>query len=77
MAYCSNKAQEKARYLAVTEVRNGRSAAQAARRFGCFRSTVYRWIRKYEILLDSKEISSSFRDIFLPPALVRIIRPEA
>ena len=63
MAYCNNKAQEKARYLAVTEVRNGRSVAQVARRFGCFRSTIYRWIRKYEILLDSKEINSSFRHI--------------
>ena len=63
MAYCNNKAQEKARYLAVTEVRNGRSVARVARIFGCFRSTVYRWIRKYEILLDSKEINSSFRHI--------------
>ena len=53
MAYCNNKAQEKARYLAVTEVRNGRSVAQVARRFGCFRSTVYRWIRKYESILSN------------------------
>ena len=30
MAYYNNKAQEKARYLAVTEVRNGRSVAQVA-----------------------------------------------
>ncbi len=27
MAYCNNKAQEKARYLAVTEVRNSRSVS--------------------------------------------------
>ena len=76
MAYCSNKAQEKARYLAVTEVRNDRSVAQVARRFGCFRSTVYRRIRKYEISLDSKEIIQVF-DIFLLSALARIIHLEA
>lgn len=56
MSYNNTKLQEKARYNAIKEVKSGRKIAQVARRYGCFRSTIYRWLKKYQTMLDNHEI---------------------
>ena len=63
MSYINTKAQEKARYNAIKEVKSGRKIAQVARRYGCFRSTIYRWLKKYEMMLRDYEISCSTRHL--------------
>lgn len=57
MSYNNIKLQEKARYNATKEVKSGRKVAQAARRYGCFRSTIYRWLKKYQTMLSNHEKS--------------------
>ena len=63
MSYCNTKAQEKARYKAVEEVKSGRSKAQVARRFGCHRSTIHRWVKRYESLIRTHEINVQTKHI--------------
>ena len=64
MSYCNTKSQEKARYNAVMEVeKEGRSIAQVARRFGCKRSTIYRWRSRYYQLRKEYEIGAHTRHI--------------
>ena len=57
MSYNNTKSQEKARYNAIKEVKSGRKVAEVARRYGCFRSTIYRWIKKHELMIKSYELS--------------------
>ena len=64
MSYNNTKLQEKARYNAIKEVKSGRKIAQVARRYGCFRSTIYRWLKKYQTMLDNHEIG--LRTQYLP-----------
>ena len=63
MSYNNTKLQEKARYNAIKEVKSGRKIAQVARRYGCFRSTIYRWLRKYEYLVKNYELTPNARHI--------------
>ena len=63
MSYNNTKLQEKARYNAVKEVKSGRTVAEVARRYGCFRSTIYRWLKKHEYLLKSYELAPTARHI--------------
>lgn len=58
MPYCKAKDREKARFNAVREVlREGRSQAEVARRFGVYRSTISRWVKKFRDLEEAHEIS--------------------
>ena len=58
MSYCNTKDKEKARMNAIKEVLlDKRSISQVARRYGCHRSTVYRWLKRYYSLKDEHEIS--------------------
>lgn len=62
MSYCNTKDREKSRMNAVKEViSNRRSVSQVARRYGCCRSTIYRWLRRYNQLLAEHEINSNTR----------------
>ena len=63
MSYCNTKLQEKARYNAIKEVKSGKKVALVARRYGCFRSTVYRWLKKYKELRESHEIEPTTKHI--------------
>ena len=63
MSYNNSKAQEKARYNAIKEVQSGKKVALVARRYGCFRSTIYRWLKKYQIMRDNHEIGSGTRHL--------------
>ena len=63
MSYNNSKAQEKARYNAIKEVQSGKKVALVARRYGCFRSTIYRWLKKYRIMRDNHEIGSGARHL--------------
>ena len=63
MSYNNSKAQEKARYNAIKEVQSGKKVALVARRYGCFRSTIYRWLKKYQIMRDNHEIGSGARHL--------------
>ena len=56
MSYNNTKSQEIARYNAIKEVKSGRKIAQVARRYSCFRSTIYRWLKKYQIMRENHEI---------------------
>ena len=58
MSYNNTKLQEKARYNAIKEVKSGRKIAQVARRYGCFRSTIYRWLKKYHTMRENHELGS-------------------
>ena len=50
MSYCKGKSIEKQRGNAVKEViLEKRSIAQVARRYGRARSTIYRWLKKWQI----------------------------
>lgn len=58
MSYCNTKDKEKSRMNAIKEViLDGRSISQVARRYGCYRSTVYRWLNRYYALKEKHEIS--------------------
>ena len=58
MSYCNTKSHEKSRMDAVKEVLlDKRTVSQVARRYGCQRSTIYRWISKYESLKIEHEIN--------------------
>lgn len=58
MAYCKSKEREKARFDAVKEVlRDGRTPAEVARRFGVYRSTVKRWVDAFLELQQAREIT--------------------
>ncbi len=70
MSYCNTKAQEKARYKAIEEVKSGRSKAQVARRFGRNRSTIYRWIKRYESLIKNHEIIGIYQLLALSQRIV-------
>ena len=59
MSYNNTKSQEKARYNAIKEVQSGRKISQVARRYGCFRSTIYRWLKKHELMVK-KVIQDSY-----------------
>ena len=48
MVYYNSKYVEKARFNAVKEVLAGKSVAETARRYGCYRSTVYYWLKRYK-----------------------------
>ena len=50
MVYYNSKYVEKARFNAVKEVINGKSVAETARRYGCYRSTIYYWLKRYKEL---------------------------
>lgn len=63
MSYNNSKAQEKARYNAIKEVQSGKKVALVARRYGCFRSTIYRWLKKYQIMRDNYEIGPNTRHL--------------
>ena len=63
MSYCNTKAQEKARYKAVQEVLSGRSKAEVARRYGCERSTISRWLERYQKLIDERLLDRMSRVI--------------
>ena len=63
MSYNNSKAQEKARYNAIKEVQLGKRVTLVARRYGCFRSTIYRWLKKYQIMRDNHEIGSGARHL--------------
>lgn len=63
MSYNNSKAQEKARYNAIKEVQSGKKVTLVARRYGCFRSTIYRWLKKYQIMRDNHEIGSGTRHL--------------
>lgn len=58
MSYCKTKEREKARFNAVKEVlREGRTQAEVARRFGVYPSTIKRWVDRFLELQKAKEIS--------------------
>ena len=58
MSYCKSKDREKARFNAVREVlREGRSQAEVARRFGVYPSTISRWVKRFIRLQESHEAS--------------------
>ena len=64
MPYCKTKEREKARYHAVIEViRDKRTPAEVARRFGVQRSTIKRWLERYQELRTNRELSGSARHI--------------
>ena len=63
MSYINSKLQEKARYNAIKEVKEGKNIALVARRYGCMRSTIYRWLNKYEELRKTHEIERTSRHI--------------
>lgn len=63
MSYNNSKLQEKARYNAIKEVREGKNIATVARRYGCYRSTVYRWMDKYNKLRQEHEIEPTTKHI--------------
>lgn len=59
MPYCKSKEREKARLDAVREVlKDGRTPAEVARRFGVYRSTIKRWIQRFLELQEAQEIDS-------------------
>lgn len=58
MPYCKTSEREKARYNAVKEVlKDGRSYAEVARRFGVCRSTITRWVERFLELQKAHEIT--------------------
>ena len=63
MPYCNTKAQEKARYKAVQEVLSGRSKAEVARRYGCERSTISRWLARYQKLMEERLLNRKSKAI--------------
>lgn len=64
MPYCKTKEREKARYNAVYEVlQEGRKPAEVARRFGVYRSTIKRWVERFMVLEQNREISWKARHI--------------
>lgn len=66
MSYCNTKSHEKSRMDAVKEVlRDKRSISQVARRYGCYRSTIYRWLAKYETL-NREYVLSGFNSRRIP-----------
>ena len=51
MSYCKGKSIEKQRGEAIKEViLDQRTVAQVARRYGRARSTIYRWLKKWQAL---------------------------
>ena len=65
MSYCKSKDREKARFNAVREVlREGRSQAEVARRFGVYPSTISRWVKRFIRLQESHE--ASWRQSHIP-----------
>lgn len=63
MSYNNTKSQEKARYNAIKEVQSGRKIAQVARRYGCFRSTIYRWLKKHELMVKNYELAPNAKHL--------------
>ena len=54
MAYYRGKDIEKSRGNAIKElIIEKRSVAQVARRFGKNRSTIYRWLKKHELMVKN------------------------
>ena len=48
MSYINTIEREKARLNAVKEVISGKKVAKVARLYGCHRSTIYSWLKRYE-----------------------------
>lgn len=63
MSYNNTKLQEKARYNAIKEVKSGRKIAEVARRYGCYRSTIYRWLKKQEHLIKNYLLAPNAKHI--------------
>lgn len=64
MPYCKSKEREKARLDAVREVlKDGRTPAEVARRFGVYRSTVKRWVERFLELQEARELDGHSKRI--------------
>ena len=64
MSYCKTKEREKARFNAVREVlKEHRRPAEVARRFGVARSTIKRWLERFEAMQKAHEVERRTRTI--------------
>lgn len=57
MSYCNTESIEKARLRAVKEVLAGTSVTTVARRYNCYRSTIYTWKKRYEELQKTANVT--------------------